>query len=1534
MGRAASVSVSHGTKLYNESPDSITNDSANEYIQAIDADLQAGFGFIPFIGAGFSAPSGAPLVWDLAPYLHRCVWMALGCDMPGARPWNPRTDQWPPFSHSRPAPETDYWDRIRYELAERKSRNQWAPEVKIFQEALGAMAEWRTSLLYLSRIVVEQRGTVDHPQYQLALDAPNQDVIDGCLRHTMRGKHPTIGHRMLATLAPLLRLNVVLTTNFDDLLEQAFEAARNPLTVFEVHLNSDLPPYSAVSAHRALVKMHGNLYSLRVDYTLDALPKEMDRQRFLEYLRGTSHMYSVDADRFPVSLSRPYPPHRNQLLVMGVSAADRRTRDFVTFAWKRLAPTFKVYWLCYSRNDVETVQAFTREFKENHPNDSRFNDPQWEGSRVLRYSQTGLLLLQLYQTIRCGIPTTGIIFPSASRLAIPPMKGSHSASSSGSSLNAFADVIHERLCDIQKSTFHSHRLMVVTAAPDATGVTTACATVFDRIQDEHQHTVWLEMNDVSSTDDLFEQLMDAVCYRLGIENWLPNHVEKRAKPRSDEIRTLAGTVSGNWTFFLNVRETPGTNVADRMEVFDDESHPNNWLDWDGKSQLPASQRVRDDQSNTLDRFVEFLSHLCAPHIDRRVQQPNPPSVIILCRRQNSGEPSNLEKALIETHRLTPASIIPSESVIEFDEIDVAIDTLKWLTADPDTATLRTQFLHALLLLQRTRYLATVWGMISSGTENGTVDVRYTPHVWLDDLENIGLVRRKPGGFVWLHARTRTRLRELFRNEAARDELLKQLNRDLRKRAKELKKAMETLTASRTTGSWHVADESLADKAHTKARDRLNAAEKAIDKCFAEWDPRLQMPAVHSRLAHWYRRVFEASRAPAAVFEAAYHSCRSAETTFLLPALALADIHTAIDQLNWSSSMLQTHSFVIQTQGYSRGSCRKLSDIREQWCDRIEDAIQKRLDGTFPDAQADCKPLLALISALRVAVRLLRIRCTELMRAIAREVGEDFRAYQRHLDLRKLLTGQSLADRKDHSDHFIEHFILNAVQQPSATIEWIRWWRWTGMLGIASRSYHSARSALYRTILSVTEPLFGVITKARQLPVSYLDKKLPELLNRLVEATATNTATVLDMKCDSQQLRLEMARAIEQLVALALLESSLARRLLPRTERDEVRRDCEGNSFHLINAGLALVEQALAMNAFADTRDSTIATWCRCRLLMHHGILLARRFNYSDAIRHMADAEATLNPVGSNRRGVDSAVIELHRAEVMLLQAESVQIPIALHGQRTQIAFEDLGAELVRQNKSRLKWSPDADSTLWRETAAMMLREMFPTTDSLVEERNRSLQTAGAFVQDAVAYLMRAETILLARRRSVWWSTWYFQRRLKTISMSIWATLFDQTPIPIVGVEAAPRGTLTLADRILEQAQRMIRVDAYRLATVLEEYANCARAYYTRMLLDPSVVADRMHSRQLDMRANIIQASDRLRKVVELRGHELISNIDSRISNLLHYTRDDAPSASVADELESLRRKRNAVPSEDVQKYVSHVLSVAADVAEYVQQPLL
>ena len=69
-----------------------------------------------------------------------------------------------------------------------------------------------------------------------------------------------------------------------------------------------------------------------------------------------------------------------------------------------------MFWLCYTMDDLEAVEKFAQEA------------PAKDGTfKILRHPNYGLLFTELYQTIRQGVPTSGIIFPSASRLSSPPM---------------------------------------------------------------------------------------------------------------------------------------------------------------------------------------------------------------------------------------------------------------------------------------------------------------------------------------------------------------------------------------------------------------------------------------------------------------------------------------------------------------------------------------------------------------------------------------------------------------------------------------------------------------------------------------------------------------------------------------------------------------------------------------------------------------------------------------------------------------------------------------------------------------------------------------------------------------------------------------------------------------------------------------------------------------------------------------------------------------------------------------------------------
>jgi hypothetical protein len=277
-----------------------------------------------------------------------------------------------------------------------------------------------------------------------------------------------------------------------------------------------------------------------------------------------------------------------------------------------------------------------------------------------------------------------------------------------------------------------------------------------------------------------------------------------------------------------------------------------------------------------------------------------------------------------------------------------------------------------------------------------------------------------------------------------------------------------------------------------------------------------------------------------------------------------------------------------------------------------------------------------------------------------------------------------------------------------------------------------------------------------------------------------------------------------------------------------------------------VEHIRSNDQSPDSHDSIPALWCQSRLLMHEGLCASRLRRHVEAMVLLADSEAALNIYDPRRRGVDRAIIELHRAEVRLIQADDRSIPRP-GGKRSTVRFRQMKTIFADARFDSAIWWVDGED----------LRKSFE--DELKLERDLRLRSVQSLVQDALSFLERAERILSMRRRNVWWTTWFFQRKLKAIAMSAWATVLEKgTPIPFLSLEAAPRDCPTAADQLLENAQRMIRIDAYRLATIVEEYADCIKALSMRVYLQgpPTTLAER----QADMIRRLGSATSRLEQL--------------------------------------------------------------------------
>ena len=237
-----------------------------ELIDAIATDVAEGARFVPLLGAGFSAEAGIPTATELKTFLRYCVVRVLAG-------WCPRTGTWPDLG-------TAY--QAAYDDARLAAPGDDALPAAV--AASGTRNDWREMLRFLAHYY-RKPGAPEAPE-SIVRGTHSEAVIDRAFAHVTSGRSPALSHTMLAHLADSLRIHTILTTNFDSLVERAFEQLAMPLQVFDVHVRAGLPSSLLVLAERSIVKLHGSRFGLRADESLDGPPPRADEEQFVGYLQG------------------------------------------------------------------------------------------------------------------------------------------------------------------------------------------------------------------------------------------------------------------------------------------------------------------------------------------------------------------------------------------------------------------------------------------------------------------------------------------------------------------------------------------------------------------------------------------------------------------------------------------------------------------------------------------------------------------------------------------------------------------------------------------------------------------------------------------------------------------------------------------------------------------------------------------------------------------------------------------------------------------------------------------------------------------------------------------------------------------------------------------------------------------------------------------------------------------------------------------------------------------------------------------------
>lgn len=298
--------------------------------------------------------------------------------------------------------------------------------------------------------------------------------------------------------------------------------------------------------------------------------------------------------------------------------------------------------------------------------------------------------------------------------------------------------------------------------------------------------------------------------------------------------------------------------------------------------------------------------------------------------------------------------------------------------------------------------------------------------------------------------------------------------------------------------------------------------------------------------------------------------------------------------------------------------------------------------------------------------------------------------------------------------------------------------------------------------------------------------------------------------------------------------------------------------------------------------------------------VAFKRDYRKAHRRLNEAEAALAQTKHPSGSMEQAIIELHRAEVLTHEAVFVfQDEFMLQGQNNiqqKLPFEKAASSALGQYRTSI--------------ISEIIKQKVPDFDSLKKEcslnsvPSKTFRSSLLCVEDGWQTLDRASEMLKANRKNVWWTTWYYEIRLKLIEVSIYAKLNtivqlyknkQEIPsgninLPYIGLDQSPYGTPTIADQIMEDSERVIRLDLFRYLRIVESYANISIAFALwRSFTNHNTKRDVPWHRQLEMFKRTQRAmhglTTRLERRTQLDKKWASTQLDENVMESISMTRN-------------------------------------------------
>jgi hypothetical protein len=634
---------------------------------------------------------------------------------------------------------------------------------RIQEYAIRSLHDWRATLHFLSRINVTGSG--------LRIGESDNSVIDSFNAHIISGKSPNFGHTLLAHLGEPLRFRTILTTNFDNLLEEAFREARKPLRVFEISNKGHLPSNQILQAQNSLVKLHGGLLETRADFSLDEVPDEDDCHAFRKIFSGQQGEGG----------KRPFLPAN--LMVIGYSASDMRSVRLIksVLDYDR---SFKVFWVCYNENDAAKLCSVIEEASY---------------SGQLFYCITrrpDLLLYELYQKLAYCLPGGGVSYNYTHR--VPPdftlsKYAEVTKNYNELYLSASADILLKP--DTKNSKQHRGEFLPVEkdgyfTIDGKSGVAAHAAALFSEMRTKNNlQCVWLELQDFQDAYGAIFEFLRTIALRRGvfqtehliyllpletINEEIDPSSEERLKEHLNNLIARLGISPNQWWLFLYGRNVPGRCSGWTCNLNGD---------WPSRDEpigkyisvlrrcgfnivyMPLTKQRLTDFQNRQGYVSSLIASLGKISIERSSKIELPKAISNL---GGTGFTKAFETIVGYARECLAESFGNDQCPEEFPARD------------------RITFLYALTLFRQSRHISSLCmeavyrcpqRFNTDGHDNDVIRMEKIRD-WVNQLTENGILWRKPGGTLWMYGDTRASLQELLENfEDIQQEKFEQFSRD-------------------------------------------------------------------------------------------------------------------------------------------------------------------------------------------------------------------------------------------------------------------------------------------------------------------------------------------------------------------------------------------------------------------------------------------------------------------------------------------------------------------------------------------------------------------------------------------------------------------------------------------------------------------------------------------------------------------------------------------------------------------------------------